>query len=270
MSFAEASAVRLESDEGDVSVWSAEVEPGWDVGGNTNGGYLMSTVGRAIAGATARPDPVTITGHYLTPVGAGPATIEVRVLRRGRRFSTASASLTFDGRIALAVLATFGDLADSDPNAPELLLAEPPDLPAPESLTRVPAGDPLPPAIMGKVELLPHPDDNGFLAGRPSGTPRIRGWFGLLGGESVDTIALPLAVDVWPPTIFNANLPIAWTPTVELTVHVRARPAPGRLACEFRTGVVSAGFLESDGLIWDAAGRVVAQSRQLALVPRAQ
>jgi acyl-CoA thioesterase len=56
---------------------------------------------------------------------------------------------------------------------------------------------------------------------------------------------------------------------LELTTHVRARPAPGWLACSFATRFITGGFLEEDGEVWDATGRLVAQSRQLALLPRA-
>ncbi len=55
--------------------------------------------------------------------------------------------------------------------------------------------------------------------------------------------------------------------TVELTVHVRARPAPGWLACRSTTRFVAGGFHEEDFEIWDGAGVLVAQSRQLALLP---
>ena len=96
----------------------------------------------------------------------------------------------------------------------------------------------------------------------------MRGWFRLPGGEPVDSLALLCAVDAFPPTAFNARLPVAWTPTVELTAHVRASPAPGWLRCRFSTRFVTAGFLEEDGEVWDSAGRLVGQSRQLALVPR--
>ncbi|HYX61402.1 MAG TPA: hypothetical protein VE888_20610 [Streptosporangiaceae bacterium] len=92
----------------------------------------------------------------------------------------------------------------------------------------------------------------------------------LPGAEPVDTVALLCAVDAFPPTVFNARLPIAWTPTVELTAHIRARPASGWLRCRFATRFVSAGFLEEDGEVWDSTGRLVGQSRQLALVPRAE
>jgi Acyl-CoA thioesterase C-terminal domain len=54
--------------------------------------------------------------------------------------------------------------------------------------------------------------------------------------------------------------------TVQLTVHLRARPAPGWLACRAATRFVAGGYNEEDFEIWDSAGALVAQSRQLALI----
>jgi acyl-CoA thioesterase len=54
--------------------------------------------------------------------------------------------------------------------------------------------------------------------------------------------------------------------TIELTVYVRARPAPGWLACRVSTRYVIEGYHEEDFEIWDSAGQLVAQSRQLALL----
>ncbi len=85
----------------------------------------------------------------------------------------------------------------------------------------------------------------------------------------IDSLALLLACDAFPPAAFNLDMPTNWVPTVELTVHVRAIPAPGPVACFFRTRFVQNGLLEADGEVWDQNGVLVAQSRQLALAPRA-
>ena len=247
--------------------YSTEIRPGWDIAGNANGGYLLGIVVHALRDATGRPDPVTVTGHFLSPGQPGPASIITEVVKRGRRFTTATASLHADGKRLLQVLGSFGDV--SSPIGPERVEAEPPDLPAPEGCVAVEPADPFPPPFMGRVELRLHPDDAGFATGTPSGEPRVRGWFRLRDSEPIDTVALMLAVDAFPPTAFNAALPVAWTPTVELTAHVRARPEPGWLRCVFTTRFVTGGFLEEDGEIWDDTGRLVAQSRQLALIPRA-
>jgi hypothetical protein len=65
-----------------------------------------------------------------------------------------------------------------------------------------------------------------------------------------------LGTDAFQPTIFNTNLHVGWTPTVEPTAHVRARPAPRWLKAQFRTRFVTGGFLEEDGELWDSSGRL--------------
>lgn len=118
------------------------------------------------------------------------------------------------------------------------------------------------------MEIRLHPDDIPFLDDS-TGEPRIRGWFRLRDGEPIDAFALLVAVDGFPPAIFNADQPTAWTPTIELTTHVRAAPmSEGWLACAFTTRFITGGFLEEDGEVWESSGRLIAQSRQLALMPR--
>ena len=251
----------------DATHWDAPVAPGWDIAGNANGGYLLALAARGMAEASGRPDPVTITAHYLSPAQEGPAVLDAAVVRSGKRFATVSASLTAGDRRLLQVLGTFGDLSVSG-DGPERVEAAPPDLPVPDDCVPRRADEGLVLPFLDRVELRLHPDDARFQQGEPSGEPRVRGWFRLRHGEQLDTLALLVAIDAFPPTAFNARLPVAWTPTVELTAHVRARPAPGWLACAFTTRFVTGGFLEEDGEVWDATGRLVAQSRQLALVPR--
>jgi len=246
--------------------WSASIHPGWDIAGNANGGYLLALATRALAGATGRPDPVTVTAHYLSPGQPGSVRIAAQVLKQGRRFATGTATMFSGTRPLLAVLGTFGDLSQAV--GPELVEGAPPELPPPEQCVRLHPAGTFPPPFMGRVDLRLHPDDAAFATGRQSGHALMRGWFRLPGDEPVDSLALLCAVDAFPPTAFNARLPVAWTPTVELTAHIRASPAPGWLRCRFSTRFVTAGFLEEDGEVWDSAGRLVGQSRQLALVPR--
>ena len=96
----------------------------------------------------------------------------------------------------------------------------------------------------------------------------MRGWFRLPDAEHADSLALLCAAGAFPPTAFTAQLPVAWTPTIELTAHIRANPAPGWLRCRFSSRFVTAGFTQEDGEVRDSTGRLAGQSRQLALLPR--
>ena len=264
MGFATATAVEPDGDGG--GRYRAEIHPRWDIGGNANGGYLLAIAVRAMRDAAERADPVTVTAHFLSPGRPGPVTVDTEVVKRGRAFATVSAFLAAGDKRLLQVIGTFGDLADG--RGPERVEAAPPVLPPPDECVHVVPQEPFPPPFMDHVDLRLHPDDAGFAEGAPSGEPRVRGWFRLPDDEPMDTLALVLATDAFPPTAFNARLPVAWTPTVELTAHVRARPTPGWLRCSFTTRFVTGGFLEEDGEVWDDTGRLVAQSRQLALIPR--
>lgn len=220
--------------------------------------------------ALGRSDPVSVTGHYLAPGRPGRLRSAVAPLRSGRRFASARALLSdSDGHPVLAALGTFGDLGAAP--EPNLLATSPPELPPPEHCvgsSERPREAAAPLSFMDRVDLRLHPEDAGFYRGAPSGEARVRGWFAFADPEPVDTIGLLCVLDAFPPTVFNAALPLNWVPTLEFTAHVRRRPAPGPLACEFTTRLVSDGFLEEDGLVWDSTGAPVAQSRQLALVPR--
>ena len=260
--FADATAVRPAGD----GAWDGTVEPGWDIAGNANGGYLLAIGTRALIGATGRPDPVSVTAHYLAPGKPGPVTVRATSVKEGKRFSTAMATMRTTDRPVLALVGSLGELERTD--GLELVDSEPPDLPPPEECFPLVATDTFPPPFMSHVDLRLHPEDAGFALGRASGRPLMRGWFRLAADEVIDTVGLLSAVDAFPPTIFNAQVSPGWTPTLELTAHIRARPEPGWLQCRFATRFVTGGFLEEDGEVWDASGRLVAQSRQLALVPR--
>ena len=113
-----------------------------------------------------------------------------------------------------------------------------------------------------------HPEDAAALSGARTGIARLRGWFRLLEEEAADSLSTVLACDAFPPAVFNTNLPLKWTPTLDLSIHIRDGQPRGWLKCQFRTRFVTGGLLEEDSEIWDEYGNLVAQSRQLALLPR--
>lgn len=251
------------------------IAPGWDILGNANGGYLMALAARAMSEVTGRPDCITITAHYLAPAPASPARIEVRPVRAGRRFATATSSVFLvdepggvGGRESLRVIATMGDLS-TDPGGPTKMVDSRPDI-TPWDECPVIADTSINEFafIHGRLGTRIDPRDGVFRNGAPNGRGTMRGWFAFRDDRPIDSLALLLACDAFPPAAFNLDMPTNWVPTVELTVHVRAIPAPGPVACFFRTRFVQNGLLEADGEIWDEAGTLVAQSRQLALAPR--
>lgn len=261
MTFAEALAIRRTS----PTTFTADVPTGWDIAGATNGGYLMALITNAVLQTMDADDPVTVTVHYFEPVRPGPVEIHIEPLRQGRRLSTASARLLDgQGRTLLAGLATVGRLGG------ETMLAadEAPRLDPPEQCVLVEPTDTFPPPFMAHVRLQVPREVAGFAVGRPLGVAEMRGWFSLPEDAPVTALAALMAADSFPPPVFNSDLPVAWTPTVELTVQLRARPSGGPLRCAFRTRFVQGGYLEEDGELWDTDGSLVGLSRQIALVPR--
>lgn len=250
--------------------WVGELGEDWDILGNTNGGYMLAMASRAGTEATGGRVPVSVTGHYLRPGRAGPIEVTTEVVREGRRFATVRSHLSQNGSVILTTLGSFADNAEDDP---EILLsdAEIPDLPPPEECIHVlPVGGlPFPPPFLAQLEMRVEEAMTGMLRGQPVGEFVTRGWLRPSDGEQLSPHFLVLACDAFPPTTFNGGLPIAWTPTLELTAHIRRPHTQGWLRCLNRTRFISSGFIEVDGLIWDQEDRLVAQARQLALLPKA-
>jgi len=244
-----------------------DVHDGWDIRGNANGGYVMALMNSAMRDASGRNDPISLTLHYLAPLPPSRFEITTEVIKQGRRFTTVSASMIVDGRTAIRGIGAFGDVPDVSVGLHHVDIS-PPDLPPFESCqARDPHRENIPLALMSKLNMRLHPDDLGFAVGKPSGRSLMRGYFAFADSRPIDTHAVLLAADAFAPPVFNLIEVPGWVPTVELTVHVRARPAPGPLACSFEARVVQGGMFEEDGVIFDERGVLVAQSRQIGLVP---
>lgn len=256
--------------------YRGELGAGWRIGGGINGGLLLAVAAKALSlELPGHPDPVSISCYYLSASRPGPLSVRTDIVRRGRTLSTGTASLYQEGEDGtpverLRVLASYGDLAAQEGEV--RTSATPPALPPQEQCVGM---EHAPSSLIEQAELLQRfdlrldPATVGWALGQPSKEGRIQGWFRFADGRQPDPLALLLVADALPPVTFDLGLP-GWAPTVELTVHLRARPVPGWLRVSHSTRNLAGGYFEEDAEIWDESGRLVAQSRQLAGAPRAR
>src|SRR3954447_4912663 len=248
----------------------AELDPGWDVSGNIlNGGYLLAVIRRAAVLDTPHPHPVAVSASYLRSTAPGPAMLTVTPGPSGRTLSHASVVLAGAGGPSLLAQVTTATLGDDAP-----VYSRPmPDVPPVEECVSARAGDDLgghPVPAVGLRERVETRLDRaraGWAVGRPWGEPVMRGWVRLVDGSAPDPFALLLFADVLPPTSWSNRL-VGRGATGPLPGVVRALPAPGWCLVEASASEVAGGWLDEDYRIWDSTGRLVAQSRQLARVPR--
>ena len=118
---------------------------------------------------------------------------------------------------------------------------------------------------MDNVENRMHPSTR-FLTHAVGDESEVRGYIRFADGREPDVWSLPFFVDASAPSIFEVLEQRSWVPTIELTVHVRAVPAPGWLRLIMRSRFIQDGFFEEEGELWDSQDRLVAVSRQLAMV----
>lgn len=249
---------------GEGPEFEASLGETWSGVPGVNGGFMLALCTRALARVLPFPDPLVVSGFYLRPGSPGPARVTTEAIRAGKTTAFGEAALWRDGKQVLRTTAAFTDLGEGAARSGghAFSAGAAPALPPPEECFGFEPG-----AVRG-VSIAGHfdyriPSAPGWLTGQPTGDPQYEFWTRFRDGRPADLLALPLIVDAAPPAVLE--LGIAST-TVELTVHLRARPAPGWLACRTWTSYVGGGYHEEDFEVWDSAGTLVAQSRQLAFI----
>ncbi len=249
---------------GDAGLFTATVDPSWTIGGKPNGGYLLAMLGRAAVAISPHEHVVAASAYYLHAPQPGPVSIAAEALREGRSASQVRARMSQDGQVCVETLLITSRLDPAstpywDRGVPEPGGAGYDD--CARLLPRAPNGTPV--AIMEQVEVRLEPDSRGFTRGQPSGRGELRGWLALSGGEDFDPVSLLFAVDAFPPATFDIEFS-GWVPTLELTVYVRALPAPGPVRVLQRAELIDAERVDESCYVWDGHGRLVAEGRQLA------
>ena len=245
---------------------STEIELGdaWAYGaGVLHGGWLLEAVTEVALHSTGHPHPLAVSAHYLAAPSIGPATVTVEPLREGRTVGSLRARLAQEGRAKVEVLVTAGTLPAAG-TAPFLIDTAPPSLPARAVCPRheVPDGEPRN-GILENLDVLLDPASSAWTRGAPGGSPEVAGWIRSAKGRPVDPLFLLTVADALPPVTFDLGIG-GWVPTVELTVLLRCQPVDGWLRVVQRAKSVHGGWLDEECEVWDDAGQLVAQARQLA------
>ena len=252
---------------GEGPVFGAVLDGRWDGQASTNGGFLIALATRAIGAVLPFPDPVVVSGFFLRPGTPGPAEIRTEVIQAGRTTGFGQAGLYRDGKQVLRATAAYTDLdAAAARDGRSYAGGQPPDQPPPEQCQVLRRVIVPPITLVDRIEYRVAELPSWVTRTPPSGNPVYEGWMRFADGREPDLLSLPLFVDAVAPA--GLELGLRRMTTVELTVHLRARPAPGWLAFRTLTRYLEGGYFEEDAEIWDSGGRLVAQSRQLALALR--
>lgn len=262
----------IELRDGDVpgERW-ARLDDRWQLGNGVNGGLLMAIAAHALSQELdtdgLHPDPLAVSAYFLSPATPGDLVTQCMVLRAGRGMSSGQVVLAQHDEAGgtverMRALATFGDLRERQ--EPVLRTTAAPKIcPPDDCFGRKETPDFLAhSSLLHRMDLRLDPASSGWLRGKPSQQGIISGWLRFADGREPDVFGLMWALDAMPPVAFDLGL-AGWTPTLEFSAHFRAHPVPGWLQVELSTQNVAGGLMEEDARIWDASGRLVAQSRQL-------
>jgi hypothetical protein len=85
-------------------------------------------------------------------------------------------------------------------------------------------------------------------------------------GEPPDVLFALMCGDISMPVAFAVGR-TGWAPTVQLTAYLRGLPAEGWLRVVCTTTQIGQDWFDEDHTVVDREGRIVVQTRQLAMVP---
>jgi hypothetical protein len=214
-------------------------------------------------------EPIAVSGSFLWAPDPGPLRLVATVRKRGRRVSLVDVELNQGDRSAVRATIT---LAVPEADAAPLLSVNPvvplmtPE--PPPGLEPIGPGHP-----MADVVHLAHgcdirPSLTTMAPRSDGGPPVIEYWVRPRDG-SPDVLFALLCGDLSAPVTFGVNR-FGWAPTVQLTAYLRGIPADGWLRVLCTTTQIGQEWFDEDHVVVDSAGRIIVQTRQLALVPQAQ
>jgi Acyl-CoA thioesterase C-terminal domain/Acyl-CoA thioesterase N-terminal domain len=273
--FTEAMALR----EIGPGVFEGELNKHWTIGPKVHGGAMLALCANAArtacgGGQWGGVQPVAVSASFLWAPDPGPMRLVTSFRKRGRRISVVDVELMQGDRTAVHAVVNLGEPEHFPPGgqAAPLLSANPVvDLMAPEppdDVAPIGPGHPL----AGLVHLGEGCDVRPLLstlapardgwAGRP---PVLQMW-ARPRGVAPDALFALMCGDLSAPVTFAVDR-TGWAPTIQLTTFLRGLPADGWLRVVCTCVEIGHDWFDEDHTVVDSLGRIVVQSRQLAMVP---
>lgn len=253
-----------------TQVFHGELNEHWTIGPKVHGGTMVALC--ANAARTAAGDevlqPIAVSANFLWAPDPGSMQLVTSIRKRGRRISVVDVELNQGERTAVHAVVTLGEpehlrapLLSANPVV-DLMAPQPPEL---DDVAAIGPGHPM----AGVVNLGEGCDIRPVLSTlRPDseGRPPVIQMWARPRGVAPDPLFALLCGDLSAPVTFAVGR-TGWAPTVQLTTFLRGVPAEGWLRVICTCSVIGQDWFDEDHVVVDSAGRVVAQSRQLAMVP---
>ena len=263
--FTDAMALR-DLDDGS---YQAELNSHWTIGSKLHGGVMMALCAAAARKAHGGPmQPIAVSASYLSAPEPGRIQVRTFIRKGGRRVSVVDVELVQNDRAAVHAVVT---LSEPEHHVPPLLSANPVvSLMSPEP---PPGVEPIGPGhlMAGTVNYAEGCDIRPLLSsvpteGTPDGRPPVIRMWARPRGEAPDILFALMCGDISMPVSFAVGR-TGWAPTVQLTAYLRGLPADGWLRVVCTTTQIGQDWFDEDHTVVDCEGRIVVQTRQLAMVP---
>ena len=251
--------------DGDAARYAGHLNEHWTIGPKIHGGVMLALCAKAArcAGGDGL-EPMVVSANYLRAPDPGAVELQTEGRKRGRQVSLVDVERVQDGRVAVRAAVTLGG---PEQDAAALLDASPvvaamsPEPPA--DIAAIGPGHPL----AGVNHLVAGCDIRIDLSELTPGTaaPRTRIWVRPR-DEAPDELFALLCGDISAPMPFAVGRR-GWAPTVQLTAYLRALPADGWLRVMCTATQIGEDWFDEDHIVVDCEGRIIVQTRQLAMVP---
>ena len=273
-------------------VYAADLNPHWTIGPKIHGGVMLALCAKAAHEATrdgaaasaATMSPLAVSANFLGAPDPGPVRLVTAVRKRGRRISVVDVELIQSDRTAVRAAVTVGvpeeqhePLLAINPVVDVMTPDPPPDI-APigpghpmAEINHLAAGCDIRPDMASVwshtvgASRRTAEGRGGEERDNQDASPLTRIWVRPR-GEPADALFALTAGDISMPVTFAVGR-TGWAPTVQLTAYLRGVPADGWLRVICTTTQIGQTWFDADHTVVDSVGRVVVQTRQLAMVP---